>query len=242
MSETMILKALVGSRAHGLERPESDYDYRGVFVLPTREFHTIGTKPKSVIWIESDEDNTAHEIGEFLNLALKSNPSILETLASPKYTADRFGMELRLLFDDLWTPAAAVEAFTGYSKNQMIKFFDGSLPAQRRNKFAVAWLRSLWQCRRLLDTGYLPVYVDDQDFRSHLRAIKEHTDPMSSGLASLVVRMAEDFKVQINEKLAKHPDKDKKPDPTKANEFLWRVRQEFVYPRGQSLLLNGYCF
>ena len=30
----MILKVLTGSRAYGLETPESDYDYHGVFVTP----------------------------------------------------------------------------------------------------------------------------------------------------------------------------------------------------------------
>ena len=32
---TTILKTLVGSRAHGLETPESDEDWRSVFVRPT---------------------------------------------------------------------------------------------------------------------------------------------------------------------------------------------------------------
>jgi predicted nucleotidyltransferase len=31
-----ILKVLVGSRAHDLYTEDSDYDYRGVFIYPTR--------------------------------------------------------------------------------------------------------------------------------------------------------------------------------------------------------------
>lgn len=32
-----ILKVIVGSQAHGLATPASDFDYRGVFVVPTKE-------------------------------------------------------------------------------------------------------------------------------------------------------------------------------------------------------------
>ena len=49
---TQILKVLVGSRAHGLARPDSDYDYRGVYVTPTRELFSLRHKLKDKTWVE----------------------------------------------------------------------------------------------------------------------------------------------------------------------------------------------
>ncbi|KKK77684.1 hypothetical protein LCGC14_2851130, partial [marine sediment metagenome] len=56
-----ILKVLVGSHAHGLATPESDRDYRGVFVTPTSDLLRIGVgKPKGHHWAEGGtEDDTA---------------------------------------------------------------------------------------------------------------------------------------------------------------------------------------
>jgi len=73
-----ILKVLVGSHAHGLATAESDFDYRAVFVQPTSEILGLGHKAQNNQWIEGDIDNTSYEIGHFLFLATKSNPTILE--------------------------------------------------------------------------------------------------------------------------------------------------------------------
>jgi len=42
----IILKVLVGSRAHGLANKDSDYDYRAVYVLPTSKILSLGYKYK----------------------------------------------------------------------------------------------------------------------------------------------------------------------------------------------------
>jgi hypothetical protein len=91
----VILKSLVGSQAHGLAGPNSDYDYRGVFIVPTDELLSVMPKYDNTSWIEGKEDNTAHELRDFLQLAIHSNPSILETLVSPVKEEDSWGAELR---------------------------------------------------------------------------------------------------------------------------------------------------
>ncbi len=70
MEQNIILKVLVGSRAHGLHTEESDYDWRGVFVVPTEEIFKVGAKIKDTNWIEGKEDNTTWEIGHFMNMAV----------------------------------------------------------------------------------------------------------------------------------------------------------------------------
>ena len=49
---TTILKALVGSRAHGLNGPDSDWDWRGIYVQPTNEILSMGHVARSVQWLE----------------------------------------------------------------------------------------------------------------------------------------------------------------------------------------------
>ena len=143
-----ILKVLVGSHAHGLATPESDYDYRAVFVQPTSEILSIGGKATNNQWIEGDIDNTAYEVGHFLFLATKSNPTILETFVAPRkgnllneQDLWSWGNALNGLFPYVWDSTAVLNAFKGYGYNQRKKFFDNK--DQRANKYAVAWLRTL---------------------------------------------------------------------------------------------------
>ena len=43
-ADSCILKVVVGSHAHGLAGPESDKDFRSVFILPTAELFRVGFK------------------------------------------------------------------------------------------------------------------------------------------------------------------------------------------------------
>ncbi|KKK55536.1 hypothetical protein LCGC14_3073540 [marine sediment metagenome] len=89
----MILKVLTGSRAYGLETPESDFDFHGVYVTPTSQLLAIGPKPKESIWKEGDEDFQSWEIGRFLDLAVHCNPTVLETFVAP--------VEKKILLDEV---------------------------------------------------------------------------------------------------------------------------------------------
>ena len=161
----MILRVLVGSRAHGLAGPDSDYDYRGVFVRPTSELLSIGAKPYLTQWTEADKakgeklDDTAWEVGHFLQLATHCNPTILEVFAAPRVDEgpawSSWGTDLRALFPYIWHPRGVRDAFLGYGLNQRKKFLDDK--DQRGTKYAVAYLRVLFQAFVLLNVGTLPV-------------------------------------------------------------------------------------
>ena len=72
MENKLILKTVVGSRAHGLANPDSDYDYRGVFIAPTSELLKLNVRVKDTKWIEGNKDDTTYEIGKFLFSISKS--------------------------------------------------------------------------------------------------------------------------------------------------------------------------
>ena len=97
-TDTCILKVVVGSHAHGLAGPDSDKDFRSVFVLPTAELFRVGFKYQGTRMMKEEDDETAWEIGHFLQLALQGHPLVLETLVAPVVTMDDWGTELRQLF------------------------------------------------------------------------------------------------------------------------------------------------
>lgn len=109
-----LLKVVVGSQAHGLAGPTSDYDYRGVFAVPTVELLKIGGEDiKHTAWIEGKDDDTSWEIGKFLFLATKCNPTILEAFLAPVVHADPFSEELRSFFPSVWNSIGVKNAFIG---------------------------------------------------------------------------------------------------------------------------------
>ena len=120
----VILKVLVGSQAHGLADKNSDYDYRAVYVLPTSKILSLNYKFKGNDWIEGKEDNTAYEIGHFLKLATKCNPTILEVFKAPVMKSNEDGDKLKKLFPYVWNPQDTYNAFMGYGFNQRKKFLD----------------------------------------------------------------------------------------------------------------------
>ena len=76
----ILFEAVVGSRAYGLATASSDTDIKGVFYLPL-EYYLGGQYIAQVANASNDE--VYYELGRFIELLSKSNPTVLELLASP---------------------------------------------------------------------------------------------------------------------------------------------------------------
>src|SRR5687768_1695702 len=87
-NQIQILRCIVGSTAHGLANENSDIDYRGVFVVPTSDLLSIGGVTQQTSWIEGQVDDTSWEIGHFLKMATKCNPTVLEVFLAPTIRED----------------------------------------------------------------------------------------------------------------------------------------------------------
>jgi len=76
----ILFECLSGSHAYGTNKPSSDMDYRGVFILPQDQLYGM-----DYIGQVSDETNdvTFYEIGRFMELLETNNPNILEILNMP---------------------------------------------------------------------------------------------------------------------------------------------------------------
>ena len=166
-----ILKVLVGSHAHGLAGPDSDRDFRSIFVMPTSEMFRVGFKYHGSKVLKEQVDETSWEVGHFLELALGGHPLALETLLAPIVEMDDWGAELRRLGPQLWSARNAYASFTNYGDNQRKKMLDkkDSRPA----KYATAYLRVLFNLCELLEKGTFEVRIADSPIGETLRRIKK---------------------------------------------------------------------
>lgn len=236
MKEKMLMKVLVGSRAHGLHTEESDYDFRGVYVTPTETVLSLDYKYKGSHWFEGQEDQTTYELLHFLQLATRCNPSILEVFVAPQvvdvndgqggthreYFMDGFGddaEELKALFPAVWNPKDAFNAFVGYGLNQRKKMLDKK--DARPRKYAVAYLRTLWNLYDLLTEGTFTLEIRDPDFKKELEAIKYGQGYLDMGH---IINRAECLTAHAEGVL---PHCNHKPDLKRVNDFLIKMRRKY---------------
>jgi len=77
----LIFRAITGSRAYGLDTPESDVDTRGVCIPEARYILGLGTFEQ---WESEDSDHVIFGLSKFVRLALQGNPNIIELLFTPE--------------------------------------------------------------------------------------------------------------------------------------------------------------
>ena len=180
-----ILRVLCGSRAYGLHDEDSDYDYHGVYVVPTHKILSIGYNLKETSWIEGqDQDNTAWEVGHFLKMAIQCNPTVLETFVAPVEQSPwipvvsggeiNFGHRILALFPHVLSRQRIYDAFRGYASNQRKKMFEpyGEDKERRAIKASVAYIRSLYHGTVLLANGMYSPLISQHKFRTELLEIK----------------------------------------------------------------------
>ena len=216
--EYRILKVLVGSQAHGLAGPESDADYRSVFVIPTADLFKVGFKYQGTKMVKEAEDETSWEIGLFLTLATECYPLVLETLVAPVVAADDWGGELRTLFPALWSPQQAYEAFVGYCENQRKKMLDRK--DGRPEKYAAAYIRVLFNLCELLERGTFAIRVSETPIGETVAKIKAGTYRTGE-----VIDLGESFIERAKKGLAHSTHR---PNPELVDHFLYRLRKAFL--------------
>ncbi|MBI4401546.1 MAG: nucleotidyltransferase domain-containing protein [Nitrospirae bacterium] len=213
-----ILKVLVGSQAHGLAGPDSDADFRSVFVIPTAEMFRLDFKYQGARWMKAEEDETAWEIGQFLALAIQCHPLILETFLAPVITMDEWGSELRALFPAVWSPQRAYEAFIGYGANQRKKLLEKK--DARPAKYAAAYIRVLYNLCELLETGTFTIRIAETPIGKTIAGLKD-----GAFRTGEVVDLAEYWTQEATRRLdgCHH-----RPDFERVNQFLVRLRKAFL--------------
>ncbi len=211
-----ILQCLVGSHAYGLSTPDSDEDRLGVFVTPTENLLGIFLPAETVD--RRDPDICFHEVGKFIRLALKANPTILELLFVDDYEV--LTREGQFLIDhrDAFLSQRISASYGGYALSQVRRLqrrSDGEFSSDvkgRYSKHARHCFRLLQQGRELLETGHLTVKVSNPE---ELMAIGELSPD----------ELSERFEDEFQKHKAIESILPEKPDYDAVNDLLLFIRR-----------------
>lgn len=223
-----IAKVLVGSRLHGLNTDTSDYDYRGIHIHELRDKLSPFKTLKNTTWIEGDEDNTSYELADFCKQAVHGNATILEVFFSTEVIeTSSIHNTLRENWRKFIDTKRFVAASKGYAHNQWNKFYNfedaGVLGQQRTAKFAVAFLRVMWQCEQFLLTGEFKCNLEEADIYPLLKKIKpmslEEIRPFTPEIVAAMDEMSR--RVAVAE--SKSPYIDMKPDIEWIENFIYEA-------------------
>lgn len=221
MTHDVIYSCVVGSRAYGLDGPDSDTDRRGVFLAPADAFwrldppptHRDGPRPEELHW----------ELARCLQLGLAANPTVLEVLWSPLVeTLTPVG---GLLLDrrSALLSRRVFATYGRYARAQM-----GKLAATRERGEPVKWKQAMHMLRLLragahvLRTG--EVLVDVTPWRPSLLAVRSGEVPWAD-----VVAEADALHADLTRALAETP-LPAEPDRATVEEFLIDVRRASACP------------
>lgn len=233
---TVLLSGIVGSTAYGLAREGSDIDRLGVFAAPTVEVAGLDWHRDDETRVNTKPDSTMHELGKYVRLALKCNPTIVELMWLPSELIERvhpfFGLRLIGLKDAFLSEPAVRSAYGGYARQQADRLRrrgDGSFSADTRKrtaKHARHLLRLLRQGRQLLATGRLDIRVDNPDdyfafddmTPEQMLAVYEREDALLATTKSV---------------LPPQPDRDR------VREYLTAARAAFLWPDSNTTSVEG---
>jgi hypothetical protein len=114
----LILKCVSGSRAYNLDRPTSDTDIKGIFVLPQKELYGLNYTEQVA---NGSNDEVFFEIGRFISLLCKNNPNILELLSTPEHCVLYRHPLMQLIRPEDYLSKLCLDTFAGYAKTQIKK-------------------------------------------------------------------------------------------------------------------------
>lgn len=160
---SMILLAQSGSRSYGTHRPDSDHDFRGVFVVPAAKMLSLEGAPET---LRLDEvDGVAWELRHFCKLAANANPTALEVLWADAFLQSLRGEMLREA-RYLFLSKRVAKTYGGYALAQVKKAQAGSGGSRgvehfKREKFKLHTLRLLYSGRHALEHGEVLVRLDE---------------------------------------------------------------------------------
>jgi hypothetical protein len=215
----VVLRAIVGSRAYGLEESGSDTDRRGIFLPPADRHWALAGVPEQ---IEREATQEAYwELEKALVLALKANPNVLETLHSPlvetvRPPADEFLRERQRFVSRL-----VYQTYNGYVLSQFKK-----LQADLRTAGGVRWkhvmhlLRLLLAGIEVLRDGRVPLDVRPE--RDRLLAVRR---------GEVEWLEVEAWRRELHQQLDaayRATSLPERPDYAWADDFLVRARRSMV--------------
>lgn len=169
LRDHVIYECVIGSRAYGLDTPDSDTDRRGIYQAPTDLVLSLYDPPSQ---LEDDgRQECFWELKKFLVLALKANPNVLEVLYSPLIEIATPASEALLAIRPAFVSRLVYQTFNGYVISQFKKMMHSRKVKQKPNwKHAMHLIRLLESGITILTTGELRLRTEHRDELLEIRS------------------------------------------------------------------------
>ncbi len=217
----IIYRCQVGSKAFGLASTDSDDDLRGIYLPPARLQWSLRKLPEQLEFSDQGRDEVYWELEKFLWLALKANPSVLETLWTPLVLeADATAQELRAM-RQAFLSKHVYKTYSGYVLSQFRRMANAyKSRGIYKPKHAMHLIRLLHSGIAALQTG--EVRVDVAGHREELLRIRD------GGLPFEEVKQRAMELDQRFEEAFEHTALPEQPDYGRVDDFLIRARRRMV--------------
>lgn len=214
-----------GSRAYGLNNPNSDWDYRGFF-LPSAE-HLLGFigGPEQRQHQDPTRDVVSWDIRKFFRLASSCNPNVIEILFTEPSDQVQVGPYAKdiLAMRHLFLSQKARDSFGGYAVSQLKKIKTADWKDPGTLKDAMHLMRLIVFGQQILQTGDLTVrFGADSMWHDTLTSIRAGHYPRQD-----VIRWAELGLTKMDEYAFRSP-LPSEPDLHTLNGILVEILQRHV--------------
>ena len=230
----LVFATVSGAHLYGFPSPDSDYDLRGVHVLPLRE--VVGLDPgRETLEVSEvrggvELDLVTHDLRKFLGLLLKKNGYVLEQLLSPLVVVTSpEHAELEELARGCITRHHA-HHYLGFASTQW-RLFEKETP--RRVKPLLYVYRVLLTGIHLMRTGEVEANLEtlNESFKlAHVRDLiaRKRAGPEKSALDETDLALHEGEHSRLVAELEEARDRSRLPEQPSAraalNDLLVRVR------------------
>ena len=116
--QLLLLDCISGSRAYGLNTPQSDTDLKGVFLVPKSIYYGLSFTDQVN---NATNDEVYYELKRFVDLLVKNNPNILELLGTPEDCIRLKHPIMDVLKPELFLSRLCQQTFAGYAQAQIKK-------------------------------------------------------------------------------------------------------------------------
>jgi predicted nucleotidyltransferase len=173
----VIFAKVWGSRSHNTNKPDSDWDFSGVYVAPTKEFLGLDRPAETVQNKEGQEkpDYSFHEVGKFCNLLLTGNPGILEMLFTERLFHSTDDWQPLVENRHRFLSKSAVNHYVGYAEGQLKRLKSDSYLHTSGGKYNEKWayhlMRLLIDADRIVSGGEPVVWKvgEEREFLMRIR-------------------------------------------------------------------------
>lgn len=114
----ILFETISGSKAYGLNTPQSDEDIKGLFILPKEHYYGLNYVPQVS---DATNDTVYYEIGRFVELLLKNNPTVIELINSPENCIRIKHPVIDLFKTEDYLSKQCKDRFAGYALSQIKK-------------------------------------------------------------------------------------------------------------------------